>query len=46
LHRQAKGTPRIINALADHALMAGYVARTRTITAREVKRSIEHLELS
>lgn len=44
VHRHAKGTPRIINTIADHAMMAAYVVRSRVVGPREVKRSLEHLE--
>jgi len=44
-HKYSKGVPRVINTIADHALIAGFVAQTRVITAREVKRSLKHLEM-
>jgi general secretion pathway protein A len=44
VYRYSKGTPRLINALSDNALLAGYVARTWTIDARCVRRAIEQLE--
>ena len=44
IHRYAKGGPRLINAVSDHALLAGYVERTNTIDARCVKRAIRQLE--
>jgi general secretion pathway protein A len=42
--RFSKGVPRVINAVCDNALLAGYVARTRTINGRCVRRAIEQLE--
>jgi general secretion pathway protein A len=42
--RFARGTPRLINAVCDNALLAGYVARVRTIDARCIKQAIRQLE--
>lgn len=42
--RYAKGSPRLINAVSDNALIAGYVARTRAIDAGCVKKAIRQLE--
>ena len=39
----AAGIPRVINAVADHALLAGYVARVPRITRPEVSRAIQDL---
>jgi general secretion pathway protein A len=44
IHRHAAGTPRLINALADNALLAGYVAQTMTIDVDCVKKAMEQLE--
>jgi general secretion pathway protein A len=44
IHRFAGGIPRLINAVCDNALLAGYVARSRTIDHRCVKRAIKQLE--
>jgi len=44
VHRYARGTPRLINAVCDNALLAGYVDGTRTIDARCVQRAIRQLE--
>jgi general secretion pathway protein A len=44
VHRYAKGIPRMVNAVCDNALLAGYVARVRTINPRCVRRAIEQLE--
>lgn len=44
LYRYAKGGPRLINAVCDHAMLAGYVARTRVIDAPCVKQAIRQLE--
>jgi general secretion pathway protein A len=43
VHRHAAGIPRVINALADHALLAGYVARVPRIARAEVERAVEDL---
>jgi general secretion pathway protein A len=43
-YRYAKGGPRLINAVCDVALLAGYVARTKIIDARCVKKAIKQLE--
>ncbi|MFO7870746.1 MAG: AAA family ATPase [Kiritimatiellia bacterium] len=40
----SKGCPRLINAVCDNALLAGYVARTRKINAKSVKKAIQQLE--
>ena len=44
IYRYSKGGPRLINAVSDHALLAGYVAGTKRIDAKCVKRAIEQLE--
>jgi len=44
VYRYARGTPRLVNAVCDNALLAGYVAETHTITADCVKRAIRQLE--
>jgi general secretion pathway protein A len=44
IYRYAGGSPRLINAVCDGALMAGYVAGTRTLEGRHVKRAVELLE--
>ena len=44
VYRYSKGSPRLINALSDNALLAGYVSRTMTIDAGCVKRAIRQLE--
>ena len=43
-YRYSGGIPRLINAVCDHALLAGYVAETWTIDARCMKRAIAQLE--
>jgi len=45
IHRHSGGIPRLINTIADHALLAGFVHRSRCIGVREVKRSLQHLEM-
>lgn len=44
VHRYSRGGPRLINAVCDNALLAGYVSRTRTISTRCVKKAIKQLE--
>ncbi len=44
VHRYAQGCPRLINAVCDNALLAGYVEGTQTISTRGVKRAIRQLE--
>jgi general secretion pathway protein A len=44
VYRYSKGSPRMINAVCDNALLAGYVEDQRTINARCVKRAISQLE--
>ena len=43
-HRYSGGIPRLINAVCDNALLAGYVAGCRTIDGRCLKRAITQLE--
>jgi len=40
----ARGTPRMVNALCDRVMMAGYVARHRVLGAEEAKRALEDME--
>lgn len=42
--RYSEGIPRLINAVCDHALLAGYVAGTWAIDGRCMKRAIAQLE--
>jgi general secretion pathway protein A len=42
--RHTRGSPRVINAVCDNALLAGYVARVRSVDGRCVKRAIQQLE--
>lgn len=44
IRKYSKGIPRLINALADKALLAGYVHRTDCITAKLVKLAERELE--
>jgi general secretion pathway protein A len=43
-YRYSGGIPRVINAVCDNALLAGYVAGLYEIDARCIKRAISHLE--
>ncbi len=45
IHRYSGGIPRLINTIADHAMLAGFVNRSPVIGLKEVKRSLQHLEL-
>jgi len=44
VHRYAKGSPRLINAVCDVALLAGYAGSSATITGRVVKKAVRELE--
>ena len=44
VYRYAGGIPRLINAVCDNALLAGYVFQTQKIDARCVKSAIQQLE--
>ena len=44
LHRYSKGGPRVINAVCDNALLAGYVAQTMTIDIHCIRKAIRQLE--
>ena len=43
-HRYSQGIPRLINAVCDNALLAGYVASSWTIDGSCMKRAIAQLE--
>lgn len=44
IYRYSKGIPRVINAVCDNALLAGYVARTLNINASCVRKAIQQIE--
>lgn len=44
IYKFSKGGPRLTNAVCDNALLAGYVARTKRIDGRCVKKAIQQLE--
>jgi general secretion pathway protein A len=44
VYRYSGGIPRLINAVCDNALLAGYVAGTWRIDAACIKRAIAQLE--
>jgi general secretion pathway protein A len=46
LHRRSGGVPRILNLLCDRALLAGYVAGSRTITAPMVRMASEEVAVA
>ncbi len=43
IYRYSRGCPRLINAICDGALLAGYVARSRDIDLRCVQTALEQL---
>ena len=44
IHRYSGGIPRLINAVCDTALLAGYVAGDDQLTGRHVRRAVRELE--
>lgn len=44
VYRYAKGIPRLINAVCDKTLLAGFVDGTDQLEARHVKRAVRELE--
>lgn len=44
VYRYSKGIPRLINAVCDHSLLAGYVAGKWQIDATCVKRAVDQLD--
>ncbi len=44
VYEYAKGTPRMVNALCDRVMMAGYVARRRVLGAEEAQRALKDME--
>ena len=44
IHRYSRGVPRLVNAICDKALLAGYVSGTSYLTARLVRRALHELE--
>jgi general secretion pathway protein A len=44
IHRYARGVPRLINAVCDTTLLAGYVHGRDHLRWREVRRAIHELE--
>ena len=44
LYKHSHGGPRVINAVCDNALLAGYVAQTRTIDGNCIKKAIRQIE--
>ena len=44
VHRYAQGCPRLINAVCDNALLAGYVERKQILSTQDVKKAIRQLE--
>jgi general secretion pathway protein A len=44
IHRYANGSPRMINAICDNTLLAGYVAKKEKLDVGCVKRAIKQLE--
>ena len=44
IYKYAGGIPRMTNTVCDRAMLAGYIAETRQIGSREVKRAMAELE--
>lgn len=44
VYKYAHGCPRMMNAVCDNTLLAGYVARVKTLDTRCVKRAAQQLE--
>ncbi len=44
IYRYSHGVPRLVNAVCDKALLAGYVERTERITYRMIGRALRELE--
>ena len=44
IHRFSGGTPRLVNAITDKALLAGYVLETKTIDAEVVRMAVSELK--
>jgi general secretion pathway protein A len=44
VYNYSKGSPRVINAVCDNALLAGYASGSLVITKDHVMKSIEHIE--
>jgi len=44
VHRYSRGIPRLINAVCDKTLLAGYVAGAESLTGRHVRRAVRELE--
>ncbi|OGV58815.1 MAG: ATPase [Lentisphaerae bacterium RIFOXYA12_FULL_48_11] len=44
VYKFSKGGPRLINAVCDNCMLAGFVARTNVIDTRCVKKAIQQLE--
>ncbi|MFN7941580.1 MAG: AAA family ATPase [Thermoanaerobaculia bacterium] len=44
IHRYSHGIPRLINAVCDTALLAGYVENSERLTGRHIGRAVRELE--
>jgi general secretion pathway protein A len=44
VHRYSRGIPRLINAVCDTALLAGYVEGVERLEGRHIRRAIRELE--
>ena len=44
IYRYSRGVPRLVNAICDKALLAGYVSGTDYLTAKHVRRARHELE--
>ena len=44
IHRHSRGVPRLINAICDKTLLAGYVEGLDNLCSRQVRRAVRELE--
>lgn len=44
VYQYSRGTPRMVNALCDRVMMAGYVAGRRVLGTKEVERALQDME--
>lgn len=44
IYRYSRGVPRLVNAICDKALLAGYVSGSRYLTAKHIRRARHELE--
>ncbi len=44
IHKRSSGIPRIVNAISDNAMLAGYVTGARIIGKQHVKKALAEME--